>query len=291
MGEQVALSVGAARRLLARTFSAADLDTPELDARLLLGHALALDHAGLATAPDRLLSAPERQRLEGLAARRMAREPVCRIVGLKEFWGLPLVVSPAVLSPRPETETVVAAALAAVADAWPRDRKLRIADLGTGSGAILLALLTELSAPLAVGTDCSEAALAVARHNARHLGVADRTHFVGSHYGAALTGPFDLIVCNPPYIASAEIADLAPEVRDYDPRLALDGGPDGLAGYRAVGLDAVRLLAPDGHLVVELGDRQAPAVTQLLEGFGLAAAGPPIKDFSGVARALHMRRP
>ena len=218
-----ARTVAEARRALAAKFHAAGLDTPDLDARILVGHALGLDHAALAAAATRRLGADEESAIAALANRRLAGEPVARILGYKEFWSLPLRVDAATLVPRPETETVVEAALAAIDAGGPRSRKLRIADLGTGSGALILALLSELPNAFGVGTDTSSKALVVARDNARRL-AQTRARFVACDMAAALRGPFDAIVSNPPYIASGDIATLAPDVRDFDPHLALDGG-------------------------------------------------------------------
>jgi release factor glutamine methyltransferase len=282
------ISVGGARRALARMFAAAGLDTPALDARVLLGHALGLDHAGLTAAAERVLDPAERERIAAVASRRLAREPVSRIVGMKEFWGLPLRVNPAVLVPRPETETVVATALAALDRDGDRARPLRIADLGTGSGALLLALLNELPNAFAIGTDLSTAALALARDNAQQLGLAARAVFVACDFAAALAGALDLIVANPPYVTSAELAQLAPEVRDHDPSLALDGGPDGLRAYRALVADAPRLIGAAGHMVVEVGAGQADAVASLFasqQPLDVTAA----RDLAGMSRALHIR--
>src|SRR5712691_212298 len=283
------VTIAAARRALSNAFSDAGLDTPELDARVLLAHALGLDHAGLIAAAERPLTQEEAARVERVAARRLAREPVARIVGHKEFWGLPIRLAPATLVPRPETETVVEAALAAIDAEGLRTRPLRIADLGTGSGALLAALLGELPNAFGIGTDVSLPALALARHNAVRLGLGTRASFVACDFGAALDGGFDLVVSNPPYIASGEIAALAPEVRDHEPSLALDGGPDGLASYRALASDAARLLAPGRHLVVELGAGAAAGVTALFETAGLVPSSP-LSDLAGVARVLHIRR-
>jgi release factor glutamine methyltransferase len=276
------LSIAAARRVVAQAFRDGKLDSPELDARLLVSHALGLEHTALVSNGDRTLTAEEISAIAAFAARRLAREPVARIVGGKEFWSLQFGVTPATLVPRPETETVVEAALAAIPNPA---RALRIADFGTGTGALLLALLSELPNATGVGTDISLPALATARDNALHLGVASRAYFVASDYGAALSGPFDLVVSNPPYIASHEIAGLDPEVRDHDPRLALDGGLSGFDGYRAVVADARRILAPEGILVVELGAGQAAAVADLMREGGIAA-DPPEADLSGHLRAL-----
>jgi release factor glutamine methyltransferase len=254
------LSVDAARRRLAREFRARGLDAPELDARILVGHALGLDHAALAARSGRLLATAEADAIAALAARRLAREPVARIVGRKEFWGLPFTLNAETLVPRPETETVVEAALAAVGDEHRKLPRLRIADLGTGSGALLLALLCELPSASGIGTDMSLAALGCARDNATALGLSARASFVACDYGAALRGPVDLLVSNPPYVARPDIAGLEPEVRDFDPRSALDAGPDGLDGYRAIASQARRLLAPKGILALELGQGQSGPV-------------------------------
>jgi release factor glutamine methyltransferase len=280
------IAIAAARRVVAQAFRAAGIDSPDLDARLLLGHALSLGHAALASTRERALTGEEVSAFAALATRRLAHEPVARIVGRKEFWGLDLAVTGATLVPRPDTETVVEAALAAISD---RARPIRIADLGTGSGALLLALLTELPNANGVGTDLSATALHVARANAARLALASRAGFVTCDYGAALRGRFDLVVSNPPYIASGEIAGLDTEVRDYDPRLALDGGISGLDGYRAVVADAGRILAPEGVLVVELGSGQAPAVAALMRRGGIVAEAPKA-DLSGYLRALLGRR-
>jgi len=282
-----ARTVAGARRALAARLRAAGLASPDLDARLLVGHALSLDHAALAAADARRLGADEDAAIADLAQRRLAGEPVARILGHKEFWSLPLTIDAATLVPRPETETVVEAALAAIDARGPRTRPLRIADIGTGSGAILLALMSELPHAFGVGTDISPGALAVARDNARKLGLSAR--FVACNVVAALRGPFDLIVSNPPYIASGDIAALPPDVRDFDPRSALDGGPDGLTVYRAIAGTVPPLLKVGGTLIVELGFGQAEPVAALFAAAGLAPS-PPRHDLNGVPRALGATR-
>lgn len=277
-------TVGAARRALAARFRTAGIDSADLDARIVIGHALDLDHAGLASADANRLRADEMAAISALAQRRLAHEPVARIVGRKEFWSLSLVIDAATLVPRPQTETVVEAALAAIDKRRPRTAALRIADLGTGSGALALALLSELPNAAAVCTDISLGALTVARDNARRL-AQKRAAFVTCSMASALRGPFDLIVSNPPYVASAGIAALAPEVRDYDPHLALDGGKDGLDFYRMIAAAAPALLAPGGAAIVELGIGQAEPVTALFAAAGLAPAQP-CPDLNGVPRAL-----
>ena len=282
-----ATTVAGARRALANDLRAAGIDSAELDARLLVGHALGLDHAALAAAGTRALDRDEAAAIAALARRRLAREPVARIRGSKEFWSLELRIDAATLVPRPETETVVEATLAAFAADAARARRLRIADLGTGCGALLLALLTELPDAFGVGTDTSFDALLVARDNARRLRLP-RAAFLACDMSAALGAPFDLIVSNPPYIPSADIAALAPEVRDFDPRSALDGGRDGLDCYRRIAAAAAGLLAPGGAVVVEIGLGQAEGVAALFSAAGLAPV-PPRPDLSGVPRALVAR--
>ena len=276
------MSIAAARRMVAQAFRHGGLDSPDLDARLLVGHALGLDHTALVSKGERQLSADQVSAVSDLAARRLAHEPVARIVGRKEFWGLEFKVTSATLVPRPETETLVEAALAAIPD---RSLALSIADFGTGTGALLLAVLSAFPNAVGIGTDISISALKVARDNAVRLGVGSRAYLVACDYGSALRGPFDLIICNPPYIASGDIAGLDSEVRDYDPLRALDGGASGLDGYRAVVGHAARLLAPEGILVVELGAGQASSVAALM-GEGGIVADAPKPDLSGRFRAL-----
>jgi release factor glutamine methyltransferase len=266
-------TVDAARRALTETFRTAGLDSPQLDARLLIAHALGCDQAALLADGHRLLDITEETTVTTLAQRRLAHEPVARIVGTKEFWSLDLHLDATTLVPRPETETVVEAALAMV------DRH--------GSGAILLALLSELENAVGVGCDINSRAALTARDNARQLSPqrANRALFVVCDLTAALRGPFDLIVSNPPYIASSDIASLAPEVRLFDPQLALDGGADGLQFYRAIAAAAPALLAPDGAVVVEIGINQAEPVAALFAAAGLVPS-PPRPDLNNVPRVV-----
>jgi release factor glutamine methyltransferase len=288
LSEPTPVTLGSARRAWARHFRAAGIDSPELDARILVGRALCLDHAELAAAEARRLDVEEMNAVAALAQRRLAHEPIARILGCKEFWSLPLQVDATTLVPRPETETIVEAALDAVDACGPRSRLLRIADLGTGCGAILLALLSELPSAFGVGTDASTAALMVARENARRLGLA-RARFVACDMAAALRAPFDIIVSNPPYIASADIAALAPEVRDFEPRRALDGGPDGLDFHRTIAATAPDVLGAGGVVIVELAAGQAQKVAALFAGAGLAPT-PPRPDLNAMPRALLARK-
>ncbi|HEY4205122.1 MAG TPA: peptide chain release factor N(5)-glutamine methyltransferase [Xanthobacteraceae bacterium] len=285
------LTVEAARRALTVRLQHSHIETPELDARLLLGSVLDLDLTGLATQASRRLTASEAAQLESFTQHRIAGEPVARILGVKEFWGLPLQLSADTLVPRPDTETVVEAALDILRADGLATRPLRIADIGTGSGAILLALLHELPNAWGVGTDISLGALRTARVNAAQLGLAQRSAFVVSDYLAALTGPFDLIVSNPPYICSADIAGLAPEVHEHDPRRALDGGTDGLDAYRAIAGQVSAHLVPGGTLVLEIGQHQGPEVEALLAAAGLLSTAPPKADLGGILRAVAARKP
>jgi len=281
-------AVEAARRALTARLKSASIDSAELDARLLAGAVLGLDLTGLMTATRRIITPHEAERLENFTQRRLAGEPVARILGVKEFWGLPLQLSPATLVPRPDTETVVELALEICRD--ERNARPRIADIGTGSGAILLALLSELPEATGVGTDISPMALCTAQDNAARLGLAPRAAFIACDYAAALSGPFDLMVSNPPYIRSADIAGLAIEVRNHDPRVALDGGADGLDAYRALIPQAAQRLAPGGILVVEAGHDQSGDVGELMTAAGLTQPKPPRADLAGIHRAVAGRK-
>ena len=278
-------SVSEALNLLAQAFRTAGIEDADVDARLLVGHALHLDRARLIAQSDRILEAREINVISALAARRLKREPVSRILGQKEFWSIALAITPDVLVPRPETETVVEGALDFVVRGGLRMEKLRILDIGTGSGALLLALLRELPNATGTGTDISTGALKVARENAARCGVEGRCTFVVCDIASVVEGPFDLLVSNPPYIAHDEITSLAPEVKNYDPTVALDGGDDGLAAYRAIAADAKRLLAPGARMFVELGAGQEAAVRDLFTNVGLTA-GIARTDLAGIPRVL-----
>jgi release factor glutamine methyltransferase len=218
-----------------------------------------------------------------MAGRRAAGEPVSRILARREFWGLPLMLSPEVLDPRPETETLVEAVLAE----FGRERAapLRLLDLGAGSGALLCALLTEFRAATGLAVDISAAAAAQARANLAACGLGARADVIGGSWGAALDGRFEIIVSNPPYIASAAIGGLAAEVRDHDPRLALDGGRDGLDAYRAIAPQVPRLLGPDGRFFLEVGAGQAGGVLAILAAEGLAEPAT-YADLAGLTRVV-----
>jgi release factor glutamine methyltransferase len=284
------LTVAAARRALGAQLQAHDIDSPDLDARMLIGAILGLDFTGLIGASAHILTDNEATRLHTFAQRRLSGEPVARIIGIKEFWSLPLVLSPDTLVPRPDTETIVEAALDLLRGDSRSNDALTIADLGTGSGAILLALLSECRNARGVGTDISVNALQTAQRNGTQLGFAGRANFVACNYADALAGGFDLILSNPPYIRSADIAGLAVEVRNHDPMRALDGGADGLDAYRTIAPAAARLLAPGGLLIVEVGHDQSADVGDLMTKAGLSLQGSPRTDLAGIRRAVAGRR-
>ena len=244
-------------------FQSADIDFPQLDARLLLQAVLGIDHSTLISSSDCLLSKDQVLNFGYFVKRRQNREPVHRIIGQKEFWGLNLNISDAVLEPRADTECLVDAVLAYVDNKDRKNDPLRIADIGTGSGAIVLALLTELPKAIAVASDISQAALRVAQKNAKNNQLDDRISFLHGSYLEPLSGRFDLIVSNPPYIPSKEILDLEPEVRENDPALALDGGADGLDAYRCLLSESSSKLEPGGRVFFEIGYDQADDVSEL----------------------------
>lgn len=289
-GSFESLSIDDARRKLTAIFASQGLDSPELDARILLGEALKLDLTGLIAQGERHITGNDALILSSFADRRISGEPVARILGWKEFWGLPLELSPATLVPRPDTETVVEAALEFLRDENMRGEAIRIADIGTGSGAILLALLSELPNATGIGTDISVEALETAFRNARKLALDERASFVECDYATGLTGMFNLIVSNPPYIPSCEIGRLAVDVRGHDPHLALDGGDDGLDAYRAIAPEACALLKPGGALIFEVGRGQDSDVRTIMATAGLTAEDAPRSDLAGVRRVVIGRK-
>jgi release factor glutamine methyltransferase len=238
-------------------------DNPRQEARLLLAHASGLSQNDLIRDPHRSIDTTA---YEAHLARRIAREPLALIVGRREFWSLDFQVSPATLVPRPDSETVIEAALAAFAGRPP---PRRILDLGTGTGCLLLALLTEFPSAFGIGVDIAPAAAALARANAARLGLSDRSAFGVSDWTNPLSGRFDLIVANPPYIRGPDIASLMPEVGDHEPRVALDGGADGCDAYRAIIPVLDRHLEPHGAAVLEVGEGQANFVTRRAREIGM----------------------
>lgn len=276
-------TVDQALRTTVQALTAAGIPEAAADARHLVAHALGVARDRLILMGPDLLPAGAQDRLDALLARRIAREPVARIIGQRLFWGRGFAVTPDVLDPRADTETLIATALAGAAPA-------RLLDLGTGSGAIALTLLAEWPQARAVATDISPAALAVAARNAAALGVADRLDLVLSDWFAAISGRFDLILSNPPYIAADEMAGLAPEVLLHDPAMALSPGGDGLAPYRIIAAQAAAHLLPDGRVMVEIGWTQGASVLDIF-----AAAGwrdlRLIRDMEGRDRVLSARIP
>lgn len=268
------------------------IETPELDARLLLCHAASLSHEAFIARAREDLRPDAAALLEGAIARRLKREPVARIRGTREFYGRSFLLGPESLDPRPDTETLIDAALDIIGKKGWREEPLKLLDLGTGSGSILVTLLAELPRATGIGTDLSPRALAVAAANASAHGLASRAVFIAADWLDAIAGKFDLILSNPPYLAASEIAGLAADVAAYDPRLALDGGPDGLDSYRRIAARAREVLAGDGRLVVEIGPAQAEAVGAIFAGAGLRPdeAGSPRLDLAGRSRVVVARR-
>lgn len=278
-GEGAVPTVREARRLLAQRLLRAGSASPGLDARLLIEGSVGVENAD----PDLLLPAEALTRLEGFAARRIGGEPVWRILGEREFWGLPFRLSPATLEPRPDSETIVETALGQLAGR--REEELKLLDLGTGTGCLLIALLSELLQARGLGIDLSDEACRTAAGNATLNGVDGRAAFRRGSWTEGLTGRFDLIVSNPPYIPSGEIATLSVEVREHDPLLALDGGADGLGPYRLFASTLPPLLAPGGIIVFEIGAGQRPDVVALMRAGGLEFRGSR-NDLGGHERAL-----
>jgi release factor glutamine methyltransferase len=261
-------------------------ETAALDARLLLQAASGLRHEEIVAEPDLVLPTVTAVRFWSLIERRRTFEPVSRILGNREFYGRSFRVTPDVLDPRADTETLIGAALALAKGKGP----LRVLDLGTGSGAIVVTLLAELQGITAVASDLSAAALQVAKGNAKALGVAERVSFVQANWFDRVDGRFDLIVSNPPYIALGDIAGLAVDVREFDPPKALDGGPDGLEAYRRIAGGAGSHLSPKGHIILEIGEGQENAVNNLFTGQGFVRESRHF-DLAGHIRCLAFNRP
>jgi release factor glutamine methyltransferase len=247
----------------------AGITTPELDARLLLCHAAGLSHEAYVAGAGGPVQPATLARFGTAIDRRLKREPVARITGTREFYGRGFTIAPPALDPRPDTETLIEAALAVVERRGWRDRTLSLLDLGTGTGCILVTLLAELPRAQGLGTDLSPSALALAAANAVRLGVGSRAAFMAADWLDGIAGKFDLVLSNPPYLASGEISGLAPEVAAYDPMLALDGGPDGLDAYRRIAAGAPAVLAEGGRLLVEIGAGQAAQVSDIFRAAGL----------------------
>lgn len=269
----------------AAAFTAAGLDDPRRRARRLVSAILGLAPTILVREPERDVSGDDAARIRTSLRRVLAGEPLSRIVGRREFWGLELALSRDTLDPRPDSETLIEAVLRRLPE---RAAPLRLLDLGTGTGCLLLALLSEYKAAFGVGIDMAADAVTTARGNAEALGLAARAQFFVGDWATALAATFDVVVANPPYIATDAIAELSREVVSYDPRRALDGGADGLAGYRAIADGLSRVLAPRGIFAGEIGIGQAPAVGALLRAGGLAIDGCE-RDLAGIVRCVVAR--
>ncbi len=285
----VGLSVRDAIARLTRALKAAGLEEPQRDARLLVLGALGLTGIDLLRTPERPVDAAGAARLAAFAQRRGAHEPVARILGERGFYGRVFSVTPATLDPRPCTETVIEAVLEVAREEGWLAPPVRLLDVGTGSGALLVTLLAEMEGASGVGTDISAAALDAAQANALRLGVSDRATFLIRSGLDDVAGPFDVLVSNPPYIPSGEIAGLAPDVRLFDPLSALDGGADGLRFYRMFAAEAARVV-PRGWIFLEVGAGQAEAVLDLFR----AGLSPPAQtrvwyDLGGHARCVAVK--
>lgn len=279
----------AALKHLGEVFRTIGIETAQRDARLLILHATGIEHMDLIRDPRASLGKEAAERLQALVERRKTREPVARILGEWEFWSLPFTLVAETLIPRPDSETVVAAALIALKERRHQSEGLKILDLGTGSGCLLISLLHELPGATGVGVDIARDAIEVARKNADRNGVGNRAEFHEANWGEGITGPFDLIVSNPPYIADRIIDSLEPEVRLHDPRKALSGGHDGLEAYRAIAEDLPALLAPNGIVALEIGADQAETVPMIFRDKGYVIEGP-FADFGARPRAFILRK-
>ena len=278
---EAARTIAETLRDAAQRLADTGIDTARLDARVLLAHALGCATEDIVRDLNQIAPPSD---FESLLARRVARVPLAQITGSREFWSLRFRVSPVTLVPRPDSETVVEAALRACPD---RDRAYRVLDLGCGTGCLLLAFLSERPAAFGIGVDRVAAAAALTRHNALDLGLRERSAFLCGDWAEAVASRFDLVLSNPPYIETAALVDLMPEVRDHEPLSALDGGADGLAAYRAIIAAMSGLLTPTGVAVFELGLGQDVAVSTLADAAGFSTDR--ALDLSGVTRALSLR--
>lgn len=279
-------TIGAAIAHAAAVLAAAGFDEQRRRARRVIAAALGLSASEIFAYPERILTAAEVGDIEAILDRVVGHEPLSRILGAREFWSLEFALSGDVFEPRPETETVVEAVLARLPD---RKRPYCILDLGTGSGCLLLALLSELHAATGLGVDLAHEAAATARNNAARLGMAGRAAFIAGTWAEAVAGPFDIVVSNPPYVAAGAVSLLPPEVRNHDPHRALDGGVDGLDAYRVIIAQLPRLLRPGGLFAAEIGAGQEASVSALLGAQSLIVE-PPVKDLAGIARCVVAHR-
>jgi release factor glutamine methyltransferase len=275
-------TVGAILHDANRRLGEAGISEARLDARLFACHVFDMDAAAILGHPERELTAAQEQAFDTLVARRERHEPVALILGTREFWSLPFRVTADTLIPRPDSETLVEAVLERVAD---RDAGLSLLDLGTGTGCLLLALLSELPKARGLGVDANAGAIEVARGNAQSLHLADRARFQIGDWARGLTGPFDVIISNPPYIPAKDIEHLAPDVAAFEPRAALCGGADGLDSYRVIVPELVRLMGSRGTAYLEIGAGQSQTVATFVHENGLQALE--IKrDLAGIPRCV-----
>lgn len=279
--------------LFSRAFATAGIDTPGLDARRLVLGLCGLSHEDYIREPDLAITRNKAETLAQAALRRLGHEPVSRILGTREFWRLDFLIGPCVLDPRPDTETLVEAALDKLDARKLRGAALKIADLGTGSGCILLALLSELPNAWGLGVDISPASIEVARANAGRLGLEDRADFMAGNWADSLAGCFDLVVTNPPYIETQIIKELSPDVQHYDPHIALDGGADGFDAYRAIAGGCRHIVAPGGWIFLEAGVNQANKIERIFldQGWGETGYDSSIyNDLNHVHRVVAIKR-
>jgi release factor glutamine methyltransferase len=281
----MAETIGAALQAAAARLAEAGIERPQAEARLLLEASAGLSRASVIGFPERTIAEAEWSAFERMLTRRCGHEPASRILGRREFWSLVFEVSPATLDPRPDSETLVTAVLGEIGN---RGADLSIIDFGTGTGCLLLALLSDLPNAKGTGIDLSDAAIDVARRNATALGLDMRAHFIRDDWARNIAGQFDIVISNPPYIESNAIDGLAPEVARYDPRAALDGGTDGLNAYRALLPQAKRLLKPGGLVALEIGQGQGSAIRNLARAAGLSESGS-ASDLAGIERCLLFR--
>lgn len=277
-----AMTAGAAIAAAAARLAANGIGEPRREARLILGLALGVDPGALLAWPERVLDEPAQLQFETLIRRRAGREPFSRLKGSREFWSLDFELSAETLDPRPDSEALIEAALERIAD---RGAPLRVLDFGTGTGCLLLALLSELPQATGLGIDRLRGAVETARRNAARLGLEGRAQFREGDWGREILGPVDVILANPPYIESEEVSRLAPEVASFEPRLALDGGADGLDAYRVLAPAIARLLSPGGFACVEIGFGQSASVVALFSESGLKIRSLR-PDLSGSPRCL-----
>ena len=281
----MSLSVDELVRQAAKRLAGAGIESAYLDSRVLMEHVLQLDTAGLIAKSHETLSTDENHDFDVMLERRLAREPIALILGHKEFWGLSFEVSPDTLVPRPDSETLIEAAVDALGDR-AQSQSLRILDLGTGTGCLLLSLLHELPSATGVGCDISQPAVTLATRNARRLGLSERSEFVESDWTATIDGTFDLVISNPPYIAECEVAELSLDVSQYEPERALVGGKDGLDAYRVLAKNLPQMLNSDAIVVLEVGHGQAEFVQNLVfsgEEMRFLAS---VSDLAGIQRCV-----